>query len=631
MKRYRILFFSLVIATLLASNFPVRLNAQSQNRSKASQIAQENSAQLQSPITPSTAKTPNLQSNPSSPPVPDMPPLPNWVNWVGLLLTLAGSGLLALIGYSIRSKVWIFRPDSKAIKKSKKLLENLFDIENQDTSENFRVIDIYKIDKRVKETLILCLRAKDELNKGSRKHVHLEEIVRIFIEHKILEDKDITLENIKKIKRDESGNSRVIVLKNCFDFYHEEKQKIIKQYLKLVMEINGTDVDTKFVCPVQFTDGFIAPLYLITGPLRYFENAWPKIITEYNSTINNARSTINNARSSVASTTDPISVQSIQSSIFTTWIAWGPSIPICKCDKWGRYHSDQRITLQYGFGDENNSIPILLQKGEHMSQTNHLELIFSSNQDNCSNQVSQATITATPVLLSKTTREQQIATAQTELIDGVNDELVLDFEKYLSPTTKDNEIIYHENRLTGSVNYYTAYVWILFSVIEKGKFNEFENQIENIKKLEKKLATFKNPDNKTNQIKQDMGNATVWRQLLPFFEHVNIADSSSYEIQKKALVYKSLEMLKELHSKNSDLEFVYLCAFDHCNCCDPVTKKENELFVTSNKTIKGNLIELIEKEKISGVSLPTIHTNNPSPLPAHELPNLIDKMNKYIK
>jgi hypothetical protein len=620
MKRYRTLFFALVIAALLASNFPVRLSAQSQDKSKTIQIAQENSDRLQLPITPSNAKTPNLQSNPSSSPMPDMPPLPNWVNWVSILLGLAGSGVIALISYLIRTKVWIFRSDSKAIKKSKKLLDNLFCVESQDLSEKLRTVDIFKIDKRVKEVLGLCIRAKDDLKKGSTEHVHLEEIIRIFIEHKILENKDITSKEIKEIKRDRSGKLLVILLKNCFEFHHEEKRGRIKKYLKLVMEINGSQSDAKFICPIQFTDGFIAPLYLITGPLRYFNDAWPKIITEYNSTIDHARKIANDKKT--------IPVQSIQSSIFTTWIAWGPSIPICKCDKWGKDHADKRITFQYGFGDENNSIPILLQKGEHMN-LNHPELIFLSSQDNHFNLVSQVTITATPVLLSRTTREGQIAIAQTELIDGINDELVLDFGKYLSPITKDDEIIYHENRANGSVNYYTAYVWILFAVIEKGRLNEFENQIENIKTLDEKLTKL-NDIGKANQIKQDMSISTVWRQLLPFFEHVNIADASSYEIQKKALVYKSLNMLKELHSQNGDLEFVYLCAFDHCNCCDPMTRQENELLVTSGSTIKGNLIELIEKEKISGVSVPPIQINNPSPLPAHELPNLIDKMNKYI-
>ncbi len=49
---------------------------------------------------------------------------------------------------------------------------------------------------------------------------------------------------------------------------------------------------------------------------------------------------------------------------FFCWLLWGPSIPACTCKRWrGSF-----IALQYGYGDENNSFPLLLED-EHVEDT----------------------------------------------------------------------------------------------------------------------------------------------------------------------------------------------------------------------------------------------------------------------
>jgi hypothetical protein len=432
----------------------------------------------------------------------------------------------------------------------------------------------------IKEILQTCLKARDGLKQNDSNI--LKNITKVFIEHNLLKSQNLCYEEIEEKIR---NNSTAIKLDNCFDFYEEERQSKIKKYLSYILLRSGTQ-DAKFYCDVTFTDGFLSPLYLIAGPLRYFADAWPKIVKEYSLAIEN-----NN---------NP--VQALQSSIFTTWIAWGPSIPICKCEEWGQGHPDRRITIQYGFGDENNSIPILLQPGEHIGDNIALEAVFYNPTEQQTNLVSQATITAKPVLLSESTRLANIAKAQTELIDGKNEELVLELQGKLSRNSDDNSIKF---KSIGHDNYYTAYVWILFAVIKLGELEEFKIQM--------------------NQM-QDL----TWRKLLPFFEHVNIADSISYETQKRNLARKALGTIQELHPQNGSLEFVYLCAFDDCNCYNSYTEQENQLLISTRQPIIETFKSLIEEDRNHGISLPTIHISNPSPLPAHSLPKLIDKMNKFI-
>src|SRR3546814_8091673 len=55
-----------------------------------------------------------------------------------------------------------------------------------------------------------------------------------------------------------------------------------------------------------------------------------------------------------------LDVRQIQLFSYFCWLSWGPSIPICACREWGSPFG----VVQFGYGDENNSIEVVGKRDE---------------------------------------------------------------------------------------------------------------------------------------------------------------------------------------------------------------------------------------------------------------------------
>src|SRR5262249_15204118 len=59
-------------------------------------------------------------------------------------------------------------------------------------------------------------------------------------------------------------------------------------------------------------------------------------------------------------------LRELRSFLFNCWLLWGPSIQPCSCEQWASGSGAGRsvdLMIQYGYGDENNSIDILVRGG----------------------------------------------------------------------------------------------------------------------------------------------------------------------------------------------------------------------------------------------------------------------------
>lgn len=433
----------------------------------------------------------------------------------------------------------------------------------------------------INQDIKFCLDVQDQLLHSNE--ISLLDLVKARIEYEILKEEKPNQDNLRQIF-DSDEKIKKILIKNCFSI-HNQLDKI-KKYLEAM---NG---ESRFFCYVEIEEGFIAPLYLIAGPLHYFEEDWPKFIQEYKDSIveEDKINYFNNPH-----------LRTFKSSIFTTWIGWGPSIPVCSCNRW-----EGQVTFQYGFGDENNSIPILIPDDEQV-RTQYTDKFF--NDEN--HIVKNARVTAKLELISKSTsssRIEKIAKAQAELRDPARPEIVLTDVKSSIPSA--------------STNYYSAYLWVLFGITNR----------ENLEAFKKTILDSSNP--KINQKNSnDSKIKTIWRDMLPFFEHVNIADQYSYSKQKKIFACQVLESLKVIYldlpiEKRDEIKFVYFCALDDCNCSSGILASK-ALRQESIKDILQNFTRQKQSSEIE-TKIQNLIIWDRDILPACELPYIINKLNKHM-
>jgi hypothetical protein len=316
-----------------------------------------------------------------------------------------------------------------------------------------------------------------------------------------------------------------------------------------------------FVCEAEVAHGYIAPLHLLTGLLVQHNQKWNRILQAFGAQTRSWTDVPMTDQSEGSERMSARDFRQLQSFIYHCWLLWGPSIPICQpnCANWaGGY-----VSLQYGYGDENNSIEIVgdreklsgafrgliddyatqgvmalparvrgvFQYSSSASLTNGkfpsvLETSWRGGQD------------ARPVLFYSEGQPGDAVTGVRPAGEKIVGELIFD---------KSND------RPGAPVSrYYSAYLWIMFVVLredeETGKWRP--------------LA----PDQAFNPRRA----AEPWKGTIPFFEHGNIADAQSCAFAKQVLADKVIgamfQFVTHWGKREFPLRFAYAGAIDEGNC-----------------------------------------------------------------
>jgi hypothetical protein len=131
----------------------------------------------------------------------------------------------------------------------------------------------------------------------------------------------------------------------------DDSRALIKRYFQILQSWQYEE-DATFVSKACFEVGYLAPLFLVTGLINRFgdTDGWTLILDNYRRLV-------------AADAAYSVELRELRSSLFNTWLLWGPGIAPCSCDLWKpRDPSCQSdLTLQYGYGDENNSIDLALR------------------------------------------------------------------------------------------------------------------------------------------------------------------------------------------------------------------------------------------------------------------------------
>jgi hypothetical protein len=261
---------------------------------------------------------------------------------------------------------------------------------------------------------------------------------------------------------------------------------------------------------------------------------------------------------------------------------WGPSIPICRCEQW---HGS--FALQYGYGDENNSLPVLeLVSDEHGAPKALGPIATSLRVERRGAKFAELTgrlrwgpwflrahvaapapssfdTLAADNELDEVPSHHGIAPAQRSLYAGVahrgeSDGLVF-------------ELVSVDEQQPETRVYFSAYLWLMFLV------SAASAQPGGPALLRKKPYPDWIDDDAARQLR--LREARLWEDLLPVFVHANIGDPDALRFQTDVLVQNALHMLRLLWDRRAELfhpddvaagvQFHLVCGSDYSGCgCD---------------------------------------------------------------
>lgn len=329
------------------------------------------------------------------------------------------------------------------------------------------------------KAIILC-------RKDPRKYI------RIFCEYFILKsqgeykDKNWWKDNYKEFVaffRDSLPNDFIYEIDNCTDilcegvsskvdcyFNYFDQQKIRKKYdLNLKLPIS-------FCMEIKIKQGYLSPNFLLSGLLDRYKNNWGNLVRKY-----------------VTLTCNEKDTNFYSSEIYYTfaWLLWGPSYQM--------KHQEGHFKLcQYAFGDECNSLNVVLNSNEKLddlwnSITNHSNGVLcelTCRLFKAKKYIDYYREEFSPLNIYFTNKVAQESTGF-----------------LLEPTEFDIKKNY------AALNYYcTAYVWIMFEAIT------------------------------------DEDSCFQPSKAITFFEHANLANKVSYEACINSLITKCFEHFDRMFS-----------------------------------------------------------------------------------
>lgn len=360
----------------------------------------------------------------------------------------------------------------------------------------------------------------------------------------------------------------------------------IDRYFKVARQYRTI---TQFVSYVRLERGYFAPLFLVSGLMTRFQQAWEPILVHYRSQLPKEASEL-------------LELQSFE---FNCWLLWGPSIPLCTCGAWqtsatrrlspvGGDGPEEPIFYQYGFGDENNSVDVLARHGRSDNFIRIMRAMLLQHERFVPRSHQQGMVGAAPtsilgkLTLASTLHNSQFCHAQKIIQHPDDGRVILDLERLLEDGTDPS-------------NYYSAYIWVMFVV--------------------------------TNLAGEPIHEAK-WKNLLPFFEHGNIANSSTMRTLKQALAIKAASTLSNVLRDNSAVIVSFACALDNSNCGAPILYPPpagESIFDLIAAAAKNDPLLKAELDKEGKGRLVLDNKRGGNAYASCELPGIIDKFDDAIR
>jgi hypothetical protein len=409
-----------------------------------------------------------------------------------------------------------------------------------------------------------------------------------------------------------------------FFFLTLDREPLWKAYFKSLADPNVGGLSAENSASqssILIRNGFLAPQFLISGLMSRFDEDWRPVLRAY------TRGISNRGESAGA-------FEGFQSSSWICWLLWGPSIPICTCDQWLGV-----TAYQYGFGDENNSLPLV-----ELNRPNRLIPLADAAIAEGRNAV-RVELTGRfrwgpgflhgPVVPAEVEDDDdpayqsspeapvptghECAGAQTTLHD--QDRLVLELS---------GRIEAHEEKKL----YYSAYLWAMFLVAVQGDAAGAGPTLL-------RGASYP-PWPKNLPQRAKVRDQHLWEHLVPVFVHANIADPAAYPWFRLDLVDKSLATLQRIWNSRFDLfspedvakgiTFHLVCSSDYTGCGCSV---RHPSATTLEGLLAARLDGLQERKLASAIHIPASAEERPWGLAGYfsscHMPEMVQDYFTYIR
>jgi hypothetical protein len=349
----------------------------------------------------------------------------------------------------------------------------------------------------------------------------------------------------------------------------QDREEQWKTYFDALVERGIMPKDeVRTLASIRIHAGFVTPQYLLAGLLARFQDDWKKVLDVYQDAIPAASESVGG-------------YESLRASQWMCWLMWGPSVPLCTCDQWRGL-----VAFQYGYGDENNSLPLLEVpvEGAARGVLNHIGQQLCAEHRGSRFAAVTGRLRWGPWFLQAEQQAQAqefdlarrdrvarvthpprlgVAAAQSALYEeGLLPNLVLQLERF-DATDPETRV------------YYSAYLWMIFLVAVASSESTSSSPGPRL------LRAKKYPPWPTNARQQKrVGDAHLWEDLLPVFVHANIGDPAALAFQKQVLVENAFQLLRQLWDRRdklfdaddvaAGLQFHLVCASDYSGCGSPL-------------------------------------------------------------
>ncbi len=185
--------------------------------------------------------------------------------------------------------------------------------------------------------------------------------IRIYIELALIKSRGIHQDkkwwhNLRRIFKkfiddNQSSNDYIVTVDTSFDLApteYNEKVKAYFDYFKKPKIAQGFAIPDNepisFITNIEINEGYIVPITFIMGLNDRYDEDWVKILSNFFTAFGND--------------TPPETAILPEELYFTyNWLMWGPSYQ-------NKYDKDKNKLIQFGFGDESNSVNIILKSND---------------------------------------------------------------------------------------------------------------------------------------------------------------------------------------------------------------------------------------------------------------------------
>ena len=314
----------------------------------------------------------------------------------------------------------------------------------------------------------------------------------------------------------------------------------------------NANASTSFLPSIEIKEGFLAPMAVITGLNDRFEQNWKQILDRYNSALNIER------------------VLPEELFFSFNWLMWGPSYRI----DYDPEEKDKACILLYGYGDEANSVNVLMrmrriieEKGKDILQ----ELDLSNDQPGEFGKYGTIAGKLTDTRRFCQLNRGIIETNSKPFLERISQEalstpFVLDIKSF---TPVD---ICHRER---NIPFFSAYLWIMFQ-------------------------------------SEDADPSFSPAKSVTFFEHSNLPNPGNYKFLAECLIEKAFGYLRKIEGD------------------DRLRSRSYRYCLATNKYIESLFRKKLEKYKAETGSFSSWLTGHVYPEPKVDIITVLDAFDRYF-